>query len=87
MALHIRTINDDDLLSWMDVKGTAFFSHYPAADSAAYRRQLIDLGRTWAALDGDTIVATLRSFTCDLTLPGGAIVPADAVTNVSTRAR
>jgi predicted acetyltransferase len=86
MALHTRTISDAEFASWMDVEATAFFSDHPVIESAAWKRPHVDLGRTWAALDGDEIVATLRTFASELTVPGGAIVAADAVSDVTTRA-
>jgi predicted acetyltransferase len=58
-----------------------FFNH-PAADEVEFRRPYTDFDRAWAAVDGDGIVGTLSSFATELTLPGEAGLPADAVTNV-----
>jgi predicted acetyltransferase len=51
---------------------------------ADFRRPNLDVNRAWAAYDGDRIIATLRTFATELTLPGGAQLPADAVTSVAT---
>lgn len=44
------------------------------------------LDRTYASFDGGTVVATLRSFPTELTVPGGSAVPAGALTAVTCRA-
>ena len=44
------------------------------------------LERTWGAFDGDRVVGTLRSWPCELTVPGGAAVPVAALTNVTVSA-
>ena len=84
MPLQIRKVADDEFASWMTVTSTAFFSPLPSAEYVAYRRDHSDLDRSWGAFDGDRPVATLRTFPNELTLPGGAVVPADAVTSVTT---
>jgi hypothetical protein len=44
-----------------------------------------ELERTVAAFDGDQIVGTGRNYSLELTLPGGAIVPASGVSWISVR--
>lgn len=44
-----------------------------------------DLERTIAAFEGDEIVGTGRNYALELTLPGGAIVPASGVSWISVR--
>lgn len=44
-----------------------------------------ELERTIAAFDGDEIVGTGRNYSLELTLPGGAIVPAGGVSWISVR--
>jgi predicted acetyltransferase len=51
--------------------------------AAKWKRPFVDLDRTWAAFDGPRLVAGLRSFANELTVPGGAQVAADAVTGVT----
>ncbi len=44
------------------------------------------LDRTWGAFDSDRVVGTLRSWPCEITVPGGAAVPVAALTNVTVSA-
>ena len=44
-----------------------------------------ELERTVAAFDGDQIVGTGRNYSLELTLPGGAIIPASGVSWISVR--
>lgn len=84
MPLQIRKVTEDEFPSWLTVTSTAFFSELPSAEYTAFRREHSDLDRSWGAFDGEQPVATLRTFPCELTLPGGAVVAADAVTSVTT---
>ncbi len=83
MGFEIRTVNADEFVRWQTVLEVAFFGHRPLPDAALWKLQYIDLERTWAAFDGPDVVATLRTFDNELTVPGGAHVSADAVTNVT----
>src|SRR4051812_1726288 len=84
MALQIRTVTDDEFADWSRVIATAFFGNLPSAEQITDRRQNVDLDRCWAAFDGEQPVATLRTFSAQLTLPGTVTVDADAVTSVTT---
>jgi predicted acetyltransferase len=86
MGFEIRTINDDEFLAWQLTTEAAFFSHRPMPEAAEFRRPLMAIDRCWAAFDGATPVAALRTFANDMVVPGGARVPVDAVTNVTVRA-
>jgi predicted acetyltransferase len=44
-----------------------------------------ELDRTIAAFDGDEVVGTGRNYSLELTLPGGAIIPASGVSWISVR--
>ncbi len=44
-----------------------------------------ELERTVAAFDGDEIVGTGRNYSLELTLPGGAVIPASGVSWISVR--
>ena len=46
-------------------------------------KTLWDLERTWAAYDGERIRGTFRSWATELTVPGGARLPAAAVSAVT----
>ncbi len=64
--------------------GSAFYGTADPQAIADFRRPHLDLARTWAAYDGDRIIATLRSDGTELTVPGGGLLAADAVTGVTT---
>ncbi len=83
----IRPIAEAELPAWFDASGTVFFmwSWGDGESAAAFRRPQMDLGRTIAAFDGDTIVGTFRSFATELTLPGGRPLPASGVSAVTVR--
>jgi predicted acetyltransferase len=82
----IRAVRPDELPAWFEAFGTAFYiwASDPHA-SAEARRATMDLDRALAAFEGGAIVGTYRSFTTRLTVPGGARLPADAVSAVSVR--
>ena len=84
MAIDVRTVSEDEFPAWIAAMSTGFFSHAREGE-AEVRRIGVDLSRVWGAFDGETIVGTLRSWPSDLTLPGGGIVTAAALTNVTVR--
>lgn len=85
MVAEIRTITPAELHPWSVAVRRGFLSPSEVDDSAQ-RRNLMPLERTWGAFDGDRIVATLRSFPVELTLPGELPLAASAVTQVTTTA-
>lgn len=85
MVAHVRTIAPAELHPW-SVAVRRGFLNASEVDDAEQRRAFMPLERTWGAFDGDQIVATLRSFPVELTLPGAVQVPASAVTQVTTTA-
>ena len=85
MTLDVRPINDSQIGDWIAAVGRGFLQHRPILESdIETRRAVMDLNRTLAGFDSDTMVSTLRSFATELTVPGGASVPASAVTGVTT---
>lgn len=82
----VRPVNREELPAWFQAFGTAFYiwASDPHANAEA-RAEHMDLARTLGAFEDDTIVGTYRSFPTRLTVPGGARVPADAVSAVSVR--
>lgn len=82
MGVEVRTITDDELARWGDAMWRGFLGQ-PPEGFADFVRPTYDLERTWAAFDGDGVVGTLRSFASELTVPGGAIIPSAALTNVT----
>lgn len=85
-SIDIRTVGDDEFVGWVDQLHRAFFVRASASALAEWRRPGVDLARTWGAFDGPHVVGTFRTFPTRLTVPGGAAVPADAVTNVTVAA-
>jgi len=85
MVPDVRTITPVELHPWSVAVRRGFLS--PAeTDDSDLRREFMPLERTWGAFDGTHIVATLRSFPVELTLPGAMQVPVAAVTQVTTTA-
>ncbi|MCQ4212054.1 MULTISPECIES: GNAT family N-acetyltransferase [Streptomyces] len=88
----VRPITDDDgeLSGWLRALNTGFLlTPSVSPERLAKSRAHFDLTRTRAAFapsgdgGGSRQVATFRSFAQDLSLPGGATVPTDAITNVT----
>nr|BFD92003.1 GNAT family N-acetyltransferase [Kitasatospora sp. Xyl93] len=84
-GLQVRAVSEDEVEAWGRALDLGFLR--PDLGSAAdlRRRQWVP-GRMLAGLDGDRQIATFRSFDAELTVPGGAVVPADAITNVTVSA-
>ncbi len=81
----IRTIASSELHAWSVAVRRGF--HNPSeVDDSEQRRALTPLERTWGAFENNLIVATLRSFPVQITLPRVQAIPAAAVTQVTTTA-
>jgi len=85
MTIDIRTIRPDETAAWIEAVGTAFFDRTDPERVAEELRPLWDFDRVWGALDGPTMVGTFRTWATELTVPGGARLPATAVTGVTVR--
>jgi predicted acetyltransferase len=85
MGLEVRAITDDEHEPWMDAMAVGFLSR-PVPGTSAWAKPFHDLARSWAAFDGSRVVGTLRSFAAEVTVPGGAFVPAAALTSVTVTA-
>jgi predicted acetyltransferase len=83
MEIDVRTITDDEVTAWSVGASTGFLHPEGDIDAEARRPGLV-LDRTWGAFDGDTVVATLRSFRSQMTVPGSGALEASAVTAVTT---
>jgi predicted acetyltransferase len=78
----IKPIAEDELAAWIQAMDTGFL--IPTPDGAeAYVKEFLLPGRTLGGFDGRDCVATLRSLDLELTIPGGACVPAEGITNVA----
>jgi len=83
----IRPVREDELEAWFQATTTAFYIWHTADPGAVAeaRRPLFDLERVIGAFEGDAIVGTFRTFSSELTLPGGGLVPVNAVSAVTVR--
>ncbi|WP_328554755.1 GNAT family N-acetyltransferase [Streptomyces sp. NBC_00358] len=86
-AIHpidVRPITPPDIPDWLRALKTGFLQPpVVPEDEAEARASGIIPSRTLGAYDGSRCVATFRSFPQELTAVGGAIVPADAISNVT----
>ncbi|MEU6776359.1 GNAT family N-acetyltransferase [Streptomyces sp. NPDC046759] len=80
----VRIATEADFEDWQRALATGF-TRPPvlAREQLDARRRLFRPGRWLGAVDGDRWVATFRSFPQELTVVGGALVPADAVSGVT----
>jgi predicted acetyltransferase len=81
MDITLRSATADELPAFSRAVATAFGSIGTDAEVSEWVSGL-EADRTIAAFDGDTIVGTAGAFTFELTVPGGALVPAAGVTVV-----
>jgi predicted acetyltransferase len=77
----------DRFPTWLASVRRVFGDHEPVDDDwYAARRELFRRGdRLSAAMDGDVVAGTYRSWDVDLTVPGGGSVRADAITSVTVQ--
>lgn len=82
-----RTISQDEALPFRRAVRAGFAQPETSDEDPSWARDATaPYDRARAAFDGDTMVATLRSFPNELTVPGGAQVPVGAVTAVTCQA-
>jgi predicted acetyltransferase len=79
----VRTITDDELGALLTVVRTAFVDAPPTDEQVELFRTRVELDRAHAAFDEvGRLCGVARAFGTTLTVPGGAAVPAGAVTTV-----
>ncbi|MFI2777825.1 GNAT family N-acetyltransferase [Streptomyces sp. ALB3] len=81
-----RPVSEAEFPDWLRAVGTGFLrssSGPPPDEEVAVRLAHTDLARVQGVFDAGRCVATFRSFAQELTVVGGATVPADAVTGVT----
>ncbi len=83
MDAQLRPITAAEIPAFVLADSYGFGERWSTGDDAQWAR--LDLDRTVAAFVDDEIVATGRNYTLELTLPGGALVPAGGVSWISTR--
>lgn len=84
MDVEIRTIAEHELEAWARANETAFGSE-PDPDDIAREREVTELDRAFAALDGDEIVGTAAAYSLRMRVPGGADVATAGVTMVGVK--
>ncbi|WP_055484411.1 GNAT family N-acetyltransferase [Streptomyces sp. WMMB 322] len=85
MSLEIRTLaSRDELPEWYRALAVGFLrgGSAPEEEAAALGRD-VDPDRTQGAFDRGRCVGTFRTFSQELTVPGGTTLPSCAVTNVT----
>ncbi|MFD7687309.1 GNAT family N-acetyltransferase [Streptomyces sp. NPDC059781] len=83
----VRPITESEFADWQRAMNVGFLREPTLSEEIIdARRAQFTPGRSTGAFDGGRCVATFRSFAQELTVVGGATVPADAVTNVTVTA-
>ncbi|WP_051653142.1 GNAT family N-acetyltransferase [Kitasatospora cheerisanensis] len=91
-GIEIRPIVHEELAAWDRAIARGFMRPH-VAPAKEWRELLFEPGRMLAAFDrtdptadGPRCVATFRSFDTELTVPGGAVLPVDAISAVTVNA-
>ena len=79
----VRRVREDELAAYVESMAVSFLGRPDVEKVAAEVKASWDLGRTWAAFDGERICGTFRSWPTELTVPGLARLPAAAVAAVT----
>ena len=85
MDLELRDITDEEFPEFSRVTEGAF-GHQPSDEEIKVWADLTVGEHKWAVFDDGEIVATGGAFAFDLTLPGGAAIPAGGLTAIGVRA-
>jgi predicted acetyltransferase len=84
MSIEIRhPVSAEDYAAAVDVASTAFLERADTAKAAAQLPRHWPAERSWVAWDGPSACGTFLSAATELTLPGGASLPAAAVSAVT----
>lgn len=87
MSPEVRTITEAELPDWIRTLHTGFLRPPETSEREIEgRRSSWDMSRVRGAFDGGRCVGTLRSFAQELTVPGGATLAADAISNATVAA-
>jgi predicted acetyltransferase len=84
MDLELRTITAEDLPAYR-IADQYGFGFRPEGDEQLRAHSSAELDRAYGVFEGDDVVASGRLFSLDLTLPGGASVPAGGVSWIAVR--
>ncbi|MDX3076498.1 GNAT family N-acetyltransferase [Streptomyces sp. MI02-7b] len=87
MSLEVRTLEASDYSGWLRATRLGFLRSATVSDEEIeLRRPYTDLARAQGAFDDGRCVATFRSMPRDVTVPGGAVLPSSAITQVTVSA-
>lgn len=81
MDIEIRTITEDERVDWIQSAETSFSSTAKDDEIEAFL-PVIEVDRSFAAVDGSRIVGTSAAITFRMMVPGGARIPTAGVTMV-----
>lgn len=87
--VEIRNVAEADHREWLAALATGFLRAEPVTDQDAEVAPVmmgLDPARTLGAYDGGRCVGTFRSIPRELTVPGGAVLPASGVTSATVTA-
>jgi predicted acetyltransferase len=79
--IQIRALSDGELDGWLRALDVSFLSATPDG-AVAFFREFYGRGRALGAFSAQRCVGTLRCLDLEITVPGGAVVPAEGITNV-----
>jgi predicted acetyltransferase len=79
MSMTTRSIDVEEFDAFARADAVAFGFTMSDSDREA-EKTAIEFDRTLAAFDGNSVVGTTATLTLDLTLPGGAVIPAGGLT-------
>lgn len=83
-GIDIRTLAEAEWPAWHRLIAQGFGGH-PSPETDAAEQAVLDRDRATVAVDGDQLVGTFGSYAFGVVVPGGAVVPSCAVTNVVVR--
>ncbi len=83
MGIEIRNAAPEEYQAAIDVMSTSFLERPDLRAVAESVAETWESARTWVAFDGDRACGTFRSWPTRLTVPGGAELPAAAVSAVT----
>lgn len=79
----MRPIVEEEIPPWVRTDAAAFGENADEFAKLAARWIATELDRTRAVFSGDELVGTSRNYSFELTLPGGALIPAAGVSAVA----
>ena len=85
MSIEIRNARPEEFEDYIDALSTGFLDRPDVAKIADAVTALWEPDRTWAAFEDGRVCGTFRSWATEITVPGGARLPAAAVAAVTVK--